>query len=96
MRLLLRGYVLPCALQVLLNKVKTLLILGNKNQNMLQATGLTCALSFGAQGLKAVREGDGATVADEGVQRLIRRRVEVYPDKAARDMHRARCVASCE
>ncbi|CAM9826608.1 unnamed protein product [Ascophyllum nodosum] len=43
------------------------------------------------EGLSAVREGDGCTVADEGVQRLIRRRVEVYPDKAQAEMHRVRC-----
>lgn len=45
-----------------------------------------------SQGLKAVRESDEATTADEGVQRLIRRRIEGYPDKAQADMHHARSV----
>ncbi|CAM9315356.1 unnamed protein product, partial [Sphacelaria rigidula] len=44
------------------------------------------------EGLKAVREADGTTTADDGVQQLIRRRIEVYPDKAAADMHHARCL----
>lgn len=43
--------------------------------------------------MKAVREGDGVTLADEGVQRLIRRRIEGYPDKADSERHRARFVS---
>ena len=42
------------------------------------------------QGLKAVRESDGGTEADEGVQRLIRRRIGGYPDEAKANMHHAR------
>lgn len=45
-----------------------------------------------SQGLKAVREGDGGTVADEGVQRPIRQRIEGYPEKAKANMHHARLV----
>lgn len=45
-----------------------------------------------SQGLKAVRESDGGTIADEGVQRLIRRRIDDYPEKANADMHFARSV----
>lgn len=44
------------------------------------------------QGLKAARESDGGTEADEGVQRLIRRRIEGYPDEAKANMHHARSV----
>ncbi|CAM9181904.1 unnamed protein product [Laminaria digitata] len=44
-----------------------------------------------SEGLKAVRESDGWTKADEGVQRLIRCRIEGYPEKATADMHHARC-----
>lgn len=44
------------------------------------------------QGLKAVRESEGGTEADEGVQRLIRRRIERYPDEAKANMHHARSV----
>lgn len=44
------------------------------------------------QGLKAVREGDGVTAADEDVQRLVKQRITVYPDKAVGDMHHARWV----
>lgn len=45
------------------------------------------------QGLKAIRESDGGTEADEGVQRLIRRRIGGYPDEAKASMHHARSVA---
>eukprot|EP00752_Nemacystus_decipiens_P012159 g10778.t1 len=44
-----------------------------------------------SEGLKAIRESDGGTEADEGVQRLIRRRIERYPDEAKANMHHARC-----
>ncbi|CAM9369821.1 unnamed protein product [Ectocarpus sp. 8 AP-2014] len=44
-----------------------------------------------SEGLKAVRESDGGTKADEGVQRLIRRRIEGYPEEAMANMHHARC-----
>lgn len=44
------------------------------------------------QGLKAVRESDGGTKADEGVQQLIRRRIEGYPEEAMANMHHARSV----
>lgn len=43
--------------------------------------------------MKAVRESDGGTKADEGVQRLIRCRIEGYPEKATADMHHARSVS---
>lgn len=51
--------------------------------------------SFFRQGLKAVRESDGGTEADEGVQRLIRRRIQGYPDDATANMHHARSVKNC-
>eukprot|EP00903_Cladosiphon_okamuranus_P017102 g15757.t1 len=44
-----------------------------------------------SEGLKAVRESDGGTEADEGVQRLIRHRIERYPEEAKASMHHARC-----
>ncbi|CAM9897730.1 unnamed protein product [Ectocarpus sp. 4 AP-2014] len=44
-----------------------------------------------SEGLKAVRESDGGTKADEGVQQLIRRRIEGYPEEAMANMHHARC-----
>lgn len=55
---------------------------------------LVTAVNFlvARQGLKAVRESDGGTEADEGVQRLIRRRIERYPDEAKANMHHARSV----
>lgn len=40
-----------------------------------------------------MRESDLGTIADEGVQRLLRRRVDGYPDKVKADMHHARSVA---
>lgn len=46
--------------------------------------------------MKAVRESDGGTKADEGVQRLIRCRIEGYPEKATADMHHARSVMEGE
>lgn len=45
-----------------------------------------------SKGVTAVREGDGVTLADERVQRLIQRRIEGYPDKADSETHRARFV----
>ncbi|CAM9685156.1 unnamed protein product [Pylaiella littoralis] len=44
-----------------------------------------------SEGLKAIRESDGGTEADEGVQRLIRRRIGGYPHEAKASMHHARC-----
>ncbi|CAM9494379.1 unnamed protein product, partial [Scytosiphon promiscuus] len=44
-----------------------------------------------SEGLKAIRESDGSTEADEGVQRLIRRRIEGYPDEAQATLHHVRC-----
>ncbi|CAM9204796.1 unnamed protein product, partial [Hapterophycus canaliculatus] len=44
-----------------------------------------------SEGLKAVRESDGSTEADEGVQRLIRRRIKGYPDEAQANIHHVRC-----
>lgn len=44
------------------------------------------------QGLKAVRAGEGSTIAGEGVQRLVRRRMQGYPERMRAEMHHARCA----
>ncbi|CAM9314870.1 unnamed protein product, partial [Discosporangium mesarthrocarpum] len=44
-----------------------------------------------SEALKAVREGDGCTVAGDRVQQAIQRRVQHYPEKVAEDYHWVRC-----
>ncbi|CAM9630188.1 unnamed protein product, partial [Choristocarpus tenellus] len=57
-----------------------------KTPRALGSGKITCS-----EGLKAVREGDDHTIADESVQRLIQRKIEGYPEKVQNEMHQVRC-----